>query len=295
MAAETLAGPQAMTARRALAELCGFFGLTFAVSWSLFAILALAPAWATSTFGQIHTPDGMVGVRSPLWYLAVYTPGFTAVVLTGLLHGKAGLGALLRRYVRNFGWGWALAALLIFPVTAILARATGDGLSLSYQAPELLAKYLLIVVSLRIVFDPGPVGEEIGWRGFALSRLLRLMPPFWAAIILGAIWAVWHLNMFLSASDGSLPFSFGQFAWGAIAATILMTWLYVRAGANLLICGVIPHLGLNAMLASGISLLESATLWGFTVVALAIAVFEPSMRPFRAAPLPVRASDPEAA
>ena len=92
--------------------------------------------------------------------------------------------------------------------------------------------------------DSGGLGEEPGWRGFALPRLLQFMGPLPAALTLGAVWGVWHIPAFL-AEGGLAQSNFGLFLVSAVAMTVFMTWIYVHANGNFLVAGVIPHLIAN--------------------------------------------------
>lgn len=271
------------TRGRLALETASFFGLTFLISWSLFAIIGYAPAWTAETFGIIHTPPGMVGDRSPLWYLAVYAPSLSALALTYHFRGSGAVKDLLGRYVRGFRWDWLLVGLFIFPLLAIAGRLALPPFDLDLvDAPGLIVAYLVVVFSLRLVFDPGPLGEELGWRGYALPRLLALLTPFWAAVLLGAVWAIWHLNGFVGPNAVlAKNFSFFAFAAACIAATFTMTWLFIHGRGNLLVCGVATHLALNAMLEAGISRLEFATVAALSLFALGLALFDPAMRPIR--------------
>ena len=80
------------------------------------------------------------------------------------------------------------------------------------------------MVALLLVFS-GPIGEEIGWRGFALPRLLEKYSALSASLILGSVWAIWHLPLILV----------GDFtAYGAfmpVIAAIVFTWVSRTAGA----------------------------------------------------------------
>ncbi len=90
----------------------------------------------------------------------------------------------------------------------------------------------------------GPVGEELGWRGYALPRLQQRAGPLIASLVIGAIWGIWHLPNFFNPSSvqaslglGFLPF----FVVGTIADSVLMTWLYNKSKGSALVAGIIWH------------------------------------------------------
>jgi membrane protease YdiL (CAAX protease family) len=95
-----------------------------------------------------------------------------------------------------------------------------------------------------IARDPGPLGEEFGWRGFALPRLLDLHSPLKASLILGLIHALWHLPLFFIPGMPQKQLSFPIFTLGVIAIAIFDTALYLRTRANLLLA-ILVHVMSN--------------------------------------------------
>lgn len=95
-----------------------------------------------------------------------------------------------------------------------------------------------------LVTDTGPLGEEFGWRGFALPFLLRRRPPLAAALILGVVWAFWHLPTFFIPTLSQSRVSFLVFLPNSIALSVIMTWLYRRTGGDLLLM-ILVHLMAN--------------------------------------------------
>jgi membrane protease YdiL (CAAX protease family) len=81
----------------------------------------------------------------------------------------------------------------------------------------------------------GPMGEEFGWRGLALPLLQRRFSPFWASLILGAVWAVWHAPAFAMSGTPQSTWSFGPFFLGLMSVAVIMTPLFNAARGSLLI------------------------------------------------------------
>ena len=89
------------------------------------------------------------------------------------------------------------------------------------------------------------VGEEFGWRGFALRRLLPAMSPLKASIIVGCAWAAWHIPASLIGTGVPLNTPFPLFAMWVVCASVLMTAVF-QASGNSAWSGVIMHTSANA-------------------------------------------------
>src|SRR5262249_15152140 len=100
---------------------------------------------------------------------------------------------------------------------------------------------LLTGLAFTIVRDPGPLGEEFGWRGFALPQLLERHSPLRATFTLGLIHTAWHLPLFFIPGMPQTPVSLSLFTLGVISIAIFDTALYLRTGANLLLA-ILVHL-----------------------------------------------------
>jgi len=123
-------------------------------------------------------------------------------------------------------------------------------------APEFLAGLpswdrLLFRLPLTLVTDTGPLGEEFGWRGFAMPRLLRRWHPLTAALILGAIWWAWHLPTFFIPTLSQSQLSIPVFLINSLALSVIMTWLYQRTRGDLLLM-ILVHVAANYCGAIGV-------------------------------------------
>ncbi len=84
-----------------------------------------------------------------------------------------------------------------------------------------------------VLDDPGPLGEEGGWRGFALPLLQRRFPPFLASIILGAVWSIWHLPAFYISTLNQSNLSFPVWLLGNITLVTFMAYAYNATRGNI--------------------------------------------------------------
>ena len=94
-------------------------------------------------------------------------------------------------------------------------------------------------------FLGGPLGEEPGWRGFALPRLQWRNGPLVGSLILGVLWACWHLPLFWSGvwTPPTIP-NILMFDVMITALTIIMTWVFNHVNGSLLIM-MLTHASFN--------------------------------------------------
>src|SRR5918994_5141845 len=149
-----------------------------------FFVLAYAGTWLTELpYVLSEDGSGLLPYSSPLliWTspLTVFMgPFLAAFVMTGATEGREGVGRLLRRFVLwRVGLRWYLFALVGVPVLAVLSAIVMPGALASFQGLASLAPLPLLGIFVYILFLGGPLGEEPGWRGFALPRLQRLHGP----------------------------------------------------------------------------------------------------------------------
>ena len=135
---------------------------------------------------------------SLIWFLAVFSPTFSALIVSWVTGGTNEVKRLLSGFTRwRVGWGWYFAAafLLLGPfVIALVYISLGNPvvwLKPGWTIPLLLTQALYQLLS-------GPLSEEAGWRGFALPRLKSNYNALVSSLILGVIWTFWHLPLFSS-------------------------------------------------------------------------------------------------
>ena len=80
----------------------------------------------------------------------------------------------------------------------------------------------------------GPI-EEIGWRGLALPMLQRHLAPIWAALLLGGIWAIWHLPAFMLSGTPQSAWALTPFFVGTVALSVIVTPLFNRSRGSILL------------------------------------------------------------
>ncbi len=213
-----------------------FFLLTYIISWLL---------WLPAVLGK---DDIFLSQYSGL---LVIMGGFVpSIVGLGLAftYGKSrGVLILLRKaLIFKFSIKWYILIFLLMPsitlVALLLTKVTGDigfpSLLLSLISPQ---PWLIIPLILFFVIMQGPLGEEFGWRGYALENLLLRFNPFVCSIILGLLWAAWHLPLFFIegttqhnlADQGIAAIVLGYILY-TLMLSALITIIYLRTGRSLL-------------------------------------------------------------
>ena len=202
-----------------------FLALTFGLTWGIAAVLIFFTDQVVAIFGEISSSN-------PLFILAVYSPGIAGVLLVWRKYGVKGLVSFFRRLTL---WRapapWWLFLLLGIPAIKYLGAALNGTIS----DPFPYSPWFLVFPALAHAFFLGTL-EEFGWRGLALPLLQRKMAPFWAGLIVGIIWAAWHIPAFLLG--GGLQYgswSAVPFFGGVIVLSVILTPLFNSAGGSLLI------------------------------------------------------------
>ena len=205
--------------------LISFFIMAFAFSW-----ITWSP-WVLSEEGVGLLPYPVSGF--PWIPLGIFLgPSLSGFIMTGITEGRAGVRRLLHRIVLwRVGLRWYLFALIGIPVVMTLGTIIlpGGPAPLLTLGPGYLLSYLGSFVLITIL--GGPLFEEPGWRGFALPRLQPLHGPLVGTIILGLLWALWHLPEFwvptwAASSGGSDFFAIVKFVIIAISFAIVITWVF---------------------------------------------------------------------
>jgi uncharacterized protein len=199
-----------------------FFLLTYAVTWCLWTPLVLAP-------------DSLPGaIALALVVLGSLVPSSVAIVLIALLHGRPGVRKLLGRLLKGrIGLRWYVAVLLL---PLLVPLGVGIGVVFGGNAPDVDVTILSALSLLLFSIFPGSaMGEELGWRGFALPHMQQAHSALSASLVIGAIWGCWHLPLYLVGTDFRSPSIFPAFVLAVIASSVTCTWLYNSTGGSLLI------------------------------------------------------------
>jgi uncharacterized protein len=214
-----------------------------------FFVLAFGLTWAVWVPRAAGVP---VGAAGQLWTWAPAAAALLAAALTGGRAAVADLGSRLARW--RVGWRW-YAVVVLGPVVFSLAVAAAYALlggSWAAAAPPVLrgeTPLAMLPLFLVVLFVTDGLGEELAWRGFALPRLLVRHNALVASLILGALWAAWHLP--LVWTEGA-PL-FGQPVWllllDTTAKSVLFTWVFLHTRGSVLLAALF-HASTNLFVVS---------------------------------------------
>ncbi len=208
-----------------------FFVLTYALMWVCFITVVV-------TGIPIYAPLG-----GALVLLGTFAPSLMAVWLTARTEGDRGVRALLGGV---FKWRvparWYVFALAYIPaikLTAALIHRLVTG-----EWPRFGDDPWYFILGAIAVSTPFQAGEEIGWRGYALPRLAARFGLARASVLLGLIWAFWHLPQFFIPEADTYGQSFFVFVLQVTALSVAMAWLYARTNGGLLLV-MLLHAAVN--------------------------------------------------
>jgi uncharacterized protein len=189
--------------------------------WLFFALVFLLSI-PFALLGSVTKLQLIPGI--PISALGFVCPATAAIILSYREHGRAGVSALLRRsleFKRKFPRTWLVPIVLLMPCVALLTYALMRATHIPHPTPHFPLPASLF---LFVAFLVAALGEEIGWSGYAIDPLQHRWTALAAAVLLGAIWAAWHIIAMIQAGQ-SAPW----IAWGCldmVATRVIMVWLY---------------------------------------------------------------------
>ena len=215
-----------------------FFTLAYGFSWAMLLVL----------YGLLGLPSALAILLQTLG------PTLAAVVVAGVLEGRAGPRRLLARVrIWRVARGFYLFALVGIPAVTVLAAFVLPGAFVSLADQSAVRLGIEFLAFIVVGFVSGPLFEEPGWRGFALPHLQSQMGALRGTLLLGTLWAAWHLPQYLvpewADQNGGLDASLVvTFLLMVVAIAPILTWLYNRTSGSLLLV-MLAHSSINAALA----------------------------------------------
>jgi membrane protease YdiL (CAAX protease family) len=195
-----------------------FFVLAFVLTWWMFPLLQVSPL---------------------LGLFGLFGPGLAAIIMSAIIGGRSGVKDLLNRLVRwRVGARWYVIALggpAVLALTAAgLAVVLGVSSSVQIGTLSIFDSVIFIVV----------VGEELGWRGFALPSLLQKRSALAASLILGVLWSAWHVPTFVVPGTPQYGKSVVAFVLMTTVYSVLLCWIFLHTAGSVLIA-TLAHGAIN--------------------------------------------------
>ena len=214
-----------------------FFAVTFAWSWTW---------WLVSVAIKPRSPS----LATALMFLGSFGPSLTAVLVVASAGGRAGLRAWFGRCLQwpngwRQGWRWVAFALLFPGALTALAAALHIVLGGSIGPSPAAVHGLMTTANFFLVLLlGGPLGEEFGWRGYALPGLQDRMGWRIASLGLGLVWGVWHLPLFFIEGTSQAHIPLALFLLSVVAMSVLFAWL-VNHTKGSVVAALLLHTAIN--------------------------------------------------
>jgi membrane protease YdiL (CAAX protease family) len=211
--------------------LIAYFALAYALAWVLWLPFVLSQGGGVGLI-PLTTPADASGLAYLIVFVGALGPALAAIIVSAASQGWTGVASLLRRMVLvKVGIRWYLVALLLPLVAYVLPLLLLGGSALvssllSVQGAITLLLYLLLSIIGMVIATP--LGEEPGWRGFALPRLQEQYGSLRGSLLLGLLWGLWHLPLFLTTWEKPYesPLGLLLFLVQSISFTVVLTWLF---------------------------------------------------------------------
>src|SRR5208283_5394963 len=205
--------------------LLSYVALNYAISWTF-----LLPAYKL-----ILAAHGSFPPLALFGLIGSFGPSIAAVIVLLLTEGRAGVSVALRALTRwRVHWGWYMFALCVPIAAYIIAVVARTNLR-----ADVGAGMAAVPTAFLLALPFGPLGEEFGWRGFLLPKLLHRGRVVTSTVIVGTVWAAWHLASFTfpGAAIPSFfavgPLSISLFFLNILAESFTISYVYMRTGGTL--------------------------------------------------------------
>ena len=200
-----------------------------------FVVIAFAWSWACWLLAPVVGPESTL-VAGVLSALGGFGPGVAAAAVIGWTGGRPALrgwfGRCLRWRIglRPLAWAFFLPVAVLAPAAMVdVALGGSPGPSPLVGHLPLAAANLVLILLLG-----GPLGEEFGWRGFAWPALRARLGWRASSLVLGAVWAMWHLPLFFVEGSLQSRLPVLPFLVSTVALSVVFGWLSLRSQGSLL-------------------------------------------------------------
>ncbi len=213
--------------------LLSYFVLTFAWSW---ACWALAPA----------IKPQLPWLATLLMFAGSFGPSLAASAVVASSSKVGSLRAWFSRCLHwPIGWGWWTFALLLPLAVMLMAAGLHVALGGVVVTAPASGHLLMTIVNLPLILLlGGPLGEEFGWRGYALPVLQARLGWRGASLGLGLVWGVWHLPLFFIAGTAQAHVPPALFLLSVVALSVVFAWMLNRTAGSV-VAALLLHTAIN--------------------------------------------------
>ena len=214
---------------------------------AFFFLLAFGLTWIKDGLAALFDLKMPTSITDPVILFVVFIgipgaigPTFAAFVMTAITEGKPGVKNLWKRFWnRNASLKWLLVALLFYDAIRLTANLIARALDIQaypiLELPDPLWSYIPALVTPFII---NGMGEEFGWRGYALPRFQARWNALTSSLILGVIWASWHILFFFIPGASLYQRNFLEWAPWIILSSVIYTWLFNNTKGSVLIAAL---------------------------------------------------------
>ena len=221
-----------------------------------FIVLACVISWPVMLLWHVEPNDPVATQKAFEKLSAPFAlgPFFSAIIVTVLFHGRAGLRSLFKPLLKwRVGWMCFLFALTV-PIAAQWLALIGwrlwTGMEWNLPSAAEAVRFWCTATPVIAIFI---ITEETGWRGFLLPRLQCFQNAFIAGLVVGAVWSFWHTPLWI-AIELCVGYSASLLILNLLACflftiffSVLMTWIFNSSGGSLLLM-MLMHGSANASL-----------------------------------------------
>lgn len=206
-------------------------GARLPLTFLIYVFALSLPFWWLGAFTDVTLLPGL-----PVSALMLVCPAIAAAILVYRENGPRATRELLKRpldFHRIARKAWYLPTFLLFPAATLASYLIL--VAMGVQLPRWDMPIAILPVLALLCFI-GAAAEEIGWTGYAVDRIQERTNALIAALVLGCVWAVWHLVPLVQAQRA--PSWIAWWAVGTIANRVIIVWLYNNTGKSLFAAAV---------------------------------------------------------
>jgi uncharacterized protein len=225
----------------------------------VFFALAFTLSWGFGFVSQYAMPQSVVA-GTILAIVSGFGPSLAGIFVVAFFSGHLKFRTWILQCLKwRIDWRWYAAAFCIPPAIMLLSLALYSATGGMIQASISNDKLLLLIANFALIFVVGgPLGEEFGWRGYALPAITAPLNWRIASLLVGVIWSVWHLPLFYMEGTPQSHMSFLVFLVSTTSESVMFAWLFVNT-AKSIVPAMIMHTSINGWMSLILAMLTTGS------------------------------------